>query len=57
MHDWCHFDFNKLNFKWPDMGRWCNLIREYGNGERELKYDSGALTAIAGMINVMDNVA
>ncbi|CZR66273.1 uncharacterized protein PAC_16174 [Phialocephala subalpina] len=55
--DWAYFGFKNLNFQWPDMRRWCDLIREYGNGEREMTNDYDAINAIAGLINVMEHVS
>lgn len=53
--DWRYLGLSKLNFTWPDMRRWCELIEEYAS--RELSFATDGMNAIAGLISVMETVS
>jgi hypothetical protein len=53
--DWRYLGFSGLNFEWPDMRRWCELAEEYH--ERALSFDRDALSAIAGLMAVMEKTS
>jgi hypothetical protein len=53
--DWRYLGFSEFNFTWPDMRRWCELVEEYFN--RELSYDADAMSAISGLITVVQSVS
>lgn len=53
--DWRYLGVAELNFEWPDMRRWCELMEEYY--ERELTFDSDAFSALAGLVSVVNHTS
>ncbi|OIW34249.1 HET-domain-containing protein [Coniochaeta ligniaria NRRL 30616] len=53
--DWRYLGMAELNFQWPDMRRWCELMEEYH--QRELSFDNDAFSALAGLISVVNHTS
>ncbi|RDL30804.1 uncharacterized protein BP5553_10149 [Venustampulla echinocandica] len=51
--DWKYIGLSELNFTWPDMRRWCDLVEEYV--PRELSFQADGMNAVAGLISVIES--
>lgn len=51
VNDWRYYGLGELNFRWPDMRRWCTIAEEYY--QRELTFDDDAHNALSGTISVI----